>query len=179
MQLAKAILLAVITGGALFFGGCDKVVKSFDDSSRSGTVANDDVEAPLSDKAKQYENALKLSNDFLALWARKDFQTIHDTMVDPEVKEQISVAKLADIYKNVEETYGALVSYKTGQWAFEPKKAKKQQFLFSIKAVTHEKRKLNYLFEFVLDGEYKQLAGFYVREKPALRAPGQIHSNKQ
>lgn len=179
MKIQNKLLLASSVSTLLLLAGCDKVVDTFDNSSRSGTVANDDVEAPLSDKAKQYENALKLSNDFLALWVKKDFQTIHDTMVDPEVKEQISVEKLADIYKNVEETYGALVSYKVGQWAFEPKKAKKQQFLFSIKAVTHEKKKLNYLFEFVLDGEYKQLAGFYVREKPALRAPGQIHSNKQ
>lgn len=173
------ILLPALVGGALLLGGCDKVMDTFEQSSRSGTVANDDVEAPLSDKAKQYENALKLSNEFLALWVKKDFQTIADTMVDPEVKDQITAEKLADIYTNVEKAYGPLLSYKDGQWAFEPKKAKKQEFLFSIKVVTHEKRKLNYLFEFVLDGQYKQLAGFYVREKPALRAPGQIHSNKQ
>ncbi len=172
-------LLAIALCTLVTVVGCDNVVDTFEQSSRSGTVANDDVEAPLSDKAKPYANALKLSNEFLSLWQQKDFKTIYETMVDPEVQDQLTAEKMADIYKNVEEVYGPLISYKVGQWAFEPKKAKKQQFLFSIKVVTHEKRKLNYLFEFVLDGEYKKLAGFYVREKPALRAPGQIHSNKQ
>lgn len=181
MKITKPILLTVLTGSLLLLGGCDKVVKTFDDSSRSGSITNDDVEAPLAENALQYENALKLSNEFLALWEKKDFQTIHDTLIatDPKVKDQLTVEKLADIYKNVEETYGKLHSYKPGQWAFEPKKAKREYFLFSIKTVTHEKTKLNYLFQFALDNEYKQLAGFYVRKKPALRAPGQIHSNKQ
>lgn len=179
MKIPAKNLSAVMLGVLLLLAGCDKVVKTFEESSRSGTIANDDVEEPLSDNAKQYENALKLSNDFLALWEKEDFQTIYDTMIDPEVQDQLSVEKMADIYKNVEKTFGPLIHYKQGQWAFEPKKAKKQHFLFSIKVVSHEKAKLNYLFEFVLDGEYKKLAGFYVREKPALRAPGQIHSNKQ
>lgn len=179
--LLKAIGLPLLLAGGLSLGGCDNVVKTFDNSSRSGSVTNDDVEAPLSDKAKQYKNALQLSNEFLVLWKKQDFQTIHDTLIatDPKVKDQLTVEKLADIYKNVEETYGKLLSYKPGQWAFEPKRAKKEYFLFSIKTVTHEKSKLNYLFQFALDDEYKQLAGFYVRKKPALRAPGQIHSNKQ
>ncbi len=159
--------------------GCDKVVSTFEESSRSGTVVNDDVEAPLNEKSKQYENALNLSNEFLTLWQKKAFQTIQDKLVDPEIQDQLSADKLADIYQNVEKSYGKFVSFKPGQWAFEPKRAKKQYFLFSIKSVTHEKAKLNYLFQFMLDDKYEKLVGFYVREKPALRAPGQIHSNKQ
>ncbi|MBS9777356.1 MAG: hypothetical protein KGV50_01205 [Gammaproteobacteria bacterium] len=171
-------LLAMLLSTSII-SGCDNVIDSFESSSRSGTVANDDVEAPLSDKAKKYENALVISNKFMELWINKDFKTIHSSLIDPEVQEQLSEVKLADIYSNVEKTYGKLESYKVGQWAFEPKKAKKQHFLFSIKVVTHKNKKLNYLFEFVLDGEYKKLAGFYVREKPTFRAPGQIHSSKQ
>lgn len=174
--IKKIIILLIVT---LITTGCDKVIDTFDESSRSGTIVNDDVESPLTDKAKQYENALKLSNDFLMLWQNKEFQTIHETMIDPEVQDVLSVEKMADIYNNVEKTFGELVGFKSGQWAFEPKRAKKQYFLFSIKTVEHKNKKLNYLFQFVLDGEYKKLAGFYVREKPALRAPGQIHNNKQ
>ena len=159
--------------------GCDKVIDSFKESLRSGSIAYDDVEAPLSEKAKKYKNALNLSNDFLRLWQKKDFEKIYQTMIDPEVKDLLRVEKLADIYKNVNNTYGDFVGYKPSQWAFEPKKAKKQYFLFSIKRITHKKRKLNYIFQFVLDGEYKKLAGFYVREKPALRAPGQLINSKQ
>ncbi len=179
MKIHTIILLTALFGVPLLLGGCDDVVETFENSLRSGTVANDDVEAPLSDKAKQYENALKLSNEFLALWQKKDFQSIYDNLIDSEAQEKLSIAKMADIYNNVEKTYGALIDYKPGQWAFEPKRANRQQFLFSIKIVVHEKAKLNYLFQFFLDGEYKKLVGFYVREKPALRAPGQIHTNKQ
>ncbi|PID65603.1 MAG: hypothetical protein CR975_06495 [Gammaproteobacteria bacterium] len=164
---------------ALALTGCDEVVETFEQSSRSGTVIDDDVEAPLSDKAKQYEKALELSNRFLVLWQKKDFHSIHEQLVDPEMQSRLSVEKLADIDSHVEKAYGKLVGFKKGQWAFEPKRAKKQYFLFSIKSVTHEKTKLNYLFQFVLDNKYEKLVGFYVREKPALRAPGQIHSNKQ
>lgn len=178
-MLFRKTYVALPLVALLLLSGCDKTVDTFSDSLRSGSITNDEVEAPLSEKAKQYENALKLSNTFLALWEKKDFQTIHDTLIDPEVKAQLSVEKLADIHKNVEAAFGPLQYYQKGQWAFEPKRAKKQYFLFSLKSVTHEKAKLNYLFQFVLDGEYKQLAGFYVREKPTLRAPGQIHSNKQ
>lgn len=177
-DMIKKKLFALLMASMLLLG-CDKVVKTFEESSRSGTVANDDVEAPLNEKSKQYEQALLLSNTFLDLWQKQDFQSIHDNLIDPEVQVQLSAEKLADIYQNVEKTYGELVAFKPQQWAFEPKRAKKQYFLFSIKTVTHQKRKLNYLFQFVLDGEYKQLAGFYVREKPAIRAPGQIHTNKQ
>ncbi len=181
MKTYTSILLTILFSVPLLLAGCDDVVETFDNSSRSGTVANDDVEAPLSDKAKQYENALKLSNEFLALWQKKDFQTIYDTLIDPDpkVKSVLTVEKLREISDNVAQQYGELVEYKPMQWAFEPKRAKKEYFLFSIKSVKHEKGQLNYLFQFFLDGEYKKLAGFYVRKKPALRAPGQIHSNKQ
>ncbi len=179
IALKNAFILAVITLIVSTLTGCDKVIDTFEESSRSGTVINDDVEAPLSDKAKQYEKALDLSNEFLVLWQKKDFQTIHNQLVASEMQSQLSVEKLADIDSHVEEVYGKLVSFKKGQWAFEPKRAKKQYFLFSLKSVTHEKAKLNYLFQFVLDNKYEKLVGFYVREKPTFRAPGQIHSNKQ
>lgn len=159
--------------------GCDKLSGTFNDSLRSGTTANEDIEAPLSEKAEQYRHALEVSNQFLQLWQKQDFQTIYDELVDPEVQDKLSVEKMAEIYQNVEQTFGEFVSFKPKQWAFEPKKAKRQYFLFSIKTVEHKEAKLNYLFQFTLDGEYKKLAGVYVRERPKFRAPGQIHNNKQ
>lgn len=170
----------LITFIAMFsLTACDKVSGTFNDSLRSGTSANEDIEAPLSEKAERYRHALEVSNQFLSLWQQQEFQTIHDELVDPEVQDKLSVEKLSEIYNNVEQTFGEFVSFKPKQWAFEPKKAKKQYFLFSIKTVEHKGAKLNYLFQFVLDGEFKKLAGVYVRERPRFRAPGQIHSNKQ
>ncbi len=178
----KTVLLTLLSA-TLLLSACKENEGTFQNSMRSGTISHDFVEEPLTKKAKKFEQALKTSNQFLDLWAKKDFQTIHDTLIDPnlrnEKKEEIlTVAKLADIHKNVEETFGPMVGYKEMQWAFEPKKKKRQYFLFSIKIVQHEKAQLNYLFQYLLDGDFKKLIGVYVRPKPTLRAPGQIHTAK-
>ncbi len=181
MTICYLLRYTAIIAGTLMLNACDDVAETFEQSMRSGTVSNEYIEAPLSEKAKEYQVALETSNQFLSLWQKKDFQTIYDTLVDadPKVKSVLTVEKLREISDNVVQQYGELVEYKPMQWAFEPKRAKKEYFLFSIKTVKHEKGQLNYLFQFFLDGEYKQLAGFYVRETPTLRAPGQIHTNKQ
>lgn len=160
---------------------CKDAVDTFETSVRSGTITNDFVEEPLTEKAQQYQQALSVSNRFLALWQQRDFAAIERELIHPsQVETQaLSAARLAEIYQNVEKEYGKMLLYKPQQWAFEPKRAKRQYFLFSIKIVQHEKATLNYLFEFLLDEKYEKLIGFYVRPKPTLRAPGQIHNNKQ
>ncbi len=175
-------MLIVLTCLGIMLTACEKkdttLFETLSNSSRSGTVTNDDIEAPLDKKSKKYEKALEVSNRFLSLWQQRDFQTIHDELIDPEVYEILTVEKLADIHKNVEQYFGPMVSYKPMQWAFEAKRKKKQYFLFSIKVVHHEKESANYLFQFLLDGGFEKLIGVYVREKPTLRAPGQIHNRQ-
>ncbi len=179
----KRTVIMTVLSATLLLSGCDENEGTFQQSTRSGTVSNDFVEEPLTKNAKKYEQALLLSNRFLDLWAEKKFQEIHDQLIDPELldddkQEILSVEKLADIHKNVEEAFGPMVGYKKMQWAFEPKRKKKQYFLFSIKIVQHEKGQANYLFQFLLDGGFKKLIGVYVRPKPTLRAPGQIHTER-
>ncbi len=176
--------LMIVLLGALALTGCEEKEGTFQNSTRSGTITNDFVEEPLTKKAQKYEQALETSNQFLDLWAKKDFQTIHDTLIDPELldddkKEILSVEKLAAIHKNVEAAFGPMVGYKKMQWAFEPKSKKRQYFLFSIKIVQHEKGQANYLFQYLLDGGFKKIIGVYVRPKPTFRAPGQIHTLRE
>lgn len=161
---------------ALLLGACGEVSEVFEQSVRSGHVSNEYVEAPLSDKAKKYEMALTTSNQFMQLWQQQDYQTIHDTLIDPGVQDILTVDKLRDIAENVTQSYGSFVKYKPMQWAFEPKRAKKEYFLFSIKTVEYEKGRMNYLLQFLLDGGFHKIIGVYVRETPTLRAPGQIHT---
>ncbi len=93
------------------------------------------------------------------MWQKKDFQTIHDELIDPDLRnkdgsEILSVEKLASIHS-----------------------AKKQYILFSIKTVEHKDKKVNYFIQFLLDGGFEKIIGFYVRERPILRMPGQVHNN--
>lgn len=170
------ITISILATAAWILSACGDVDEVFDQSMRSGNVSNEYVEAPLTEKAKKYEAALQTSNQFLQLWQQQDFKTIHETLVDPEVQDILTVEKLQEIAANVEDAYGPMQAYKPMQWAFEPKRAKKQYFLFSIKTTEHEKGHLNYLIQFLLDGGFQKIIGVYVRETPTLRAPGQIHT---
>ncbi|PIE44876.1 MAG: hypothetical protein CSA45_04995 [Gammaproteobacteria bacterium] len=182
--MKKVYLFTCVFTLLFSLSGCERnqdatLTETLSNSVRSGSVSNEDVAAPLSEKAQRYEKALEVSNRFLELWYQKDFKTIADTLIDPEMQGTINAEKLADIHKNVEAYFGPMMGFKRMQWAFEPKRKKRQYFLFSIKVVHHEKEMVNYLFQFLLDGGFEKLIGFYVREKPALRAPGQIHNNIQ
>lgn len=175
-------MLPLLLIAGLGLTACEKREGLFENSVRSGTVSNDYVEEPLSKNAQKYEKALATSNRFLDLWQKKDFQTIHDELIDPDLRnkdgsEILSVEKLASIHKNVENVYGSMLRYKKMQWAFEPKSAKKQYILFSIKTVEHKDKKVNYFIQFLLDGGFEKIIGFYVRERPILRMPGQVHNN--
>lgn len=167
------------------------------DAGRSGTYQDDNLEAPILDKFKQYEPALVTSNKVLDLLKQKQYGKIVEEHVDDFMRPLLNIESIGTIMNTAEEKYGKIVSYKPMQWGFEPKTdhgkrdkseinkkiaekygdkkaGKKVPIIFSVKIVKHEKATLNYWFQFPSDGKYDKLMGIFYKEKKGTRHIGQL-----
>lgn len=151
--------------------GCDSGVVI---ANRSGTVKDDYVEEPISDRSKRYENALQVSNVLLNKLRSAEYHAIYLDFFDSRLKAILDEPKFIAMMKQVEADFGPIKRYKPMQWGFVPRKENGENILYSVKIVEHEKRMMKYFFVFADDGKYQKLIGFHAKPRAGVSAPGEL-----
>ena len=166
-------LIASIMSVALLLSssGCDSEVVI---ANRSGTVNDDYVEEPISERSRKYENALLVSNAVLDKVRGAEYQTIYRELFDPRLKSILDEPKFSGMMKQIETHFGPIKRYKPMQWGFVPRKEGGENLVYSVKIVEHEKGMMRYLFVFADDGKYQKLLGFHAKPRTGVTAPGQL-----
>jgi hypothetical protein len=151
--------------------GCDGGVVI---ANRSGTVNDDYVEEPISNRSKRYENALLVSNAVIDKLRSAEYHAIHQEFFDPQFQATLDEPKFIAMMKQVELHLGPIKRYKPMQWGFVPRQEAGKNILYSTKIVEHEKGMMNYFFVFTDDGKYQKLAGIHARVRTGTTLPGQL-----
>jgi hypothetical protein len=170
MQLrivASAISVALLLVGS----GCDGEVVI---ANRSGTVKDDYLEEPISERSKKYENALLVSNAVLDKVRSGEYETIYKEFFDPRLRSILDEPKFTAMMKQIEAHFGPMTRYKPMQWGFVPRKEAGEKLLYSVKIVEHEKGAMRCLFVFADDGKYQRVLGFYAKPRTGVAAPGEL-----
>lgn len=165
-MIKTTALLIVFT---LLLYGCDS---PFSISYRSGSLDDDYIAEPLSDRSAKYEKALNISNQFIERSSTQDYNGIYDELFADSLANQVSKESYLAMMAGVEKTFGQIVHYKPLQWGFFSCSDNDQSYLCSVKIVEHEKGMAKYLFIFVDDGEYKKLSGLKVKKRNGVSPPG-------
>jgi len=155
----------------LLLTGCDISITA---GNRSGTADNDNVEEPLSNNTKKYENALKVSNEIMDNIISNNFTNIHNNYVHKDMKSTLTEDILKSTYAQAYELLGPIKGYKKMQWGFVPAEENGTDILFSYKLVEHSKDTVNYAFVFYDDGNYEKIIGISVKSFDGIRKPNEF-----
>lgn len=123
-------------------------------SNRSGTVSDDDVEEPISERSKSFAPALETSNAILEKLREGDRQVIYRDLLSPEFKAITTEEQWTAFCSAMDRDCGKLVRFKPMQWNFQRGPLQGKTCVLSTKIVEFEKRTIEIVFTFVDDGAY-------------------------
>jgi hypothetical protein len=155
----------------LFLISCDINV---DSGNRSGTVADDYIEEPITSSQMKYEKALITSNAVIEKIENGEYDYIYNNYIDDASKKVLTVQELQKIYSGAVAAMGPIKKYKKMQWGFLPKTENGLDYLISYKIIEHEKATLNYSFSFLRNGNYEKISGVGIRPRKGVRGPAQL-----
>lgn len=142
-------------------------------TNRSGPLADDYVEEPISTRSAKYARALEVSNATIdELRAGKSHQVYSGRFGDV-LRGLVSEDQFENSLRPLA-TYGPVREYKPMQWSFATRIEKGRELLYSTKLVEHEKGRILYVFVFENDGKYERFVGFHWRPYTGVHTPGQI-----
>lgn len=160
-----ALLLAL----APLCGGCsDKLPMDH----RSGPAADDNVEEPLAEDVKPYENALRVANSVLELVKAGDTKSVYEQYLDPRQQQKATAEQFAGFLKAPTKQYGPMLQFKPMQWGFAHRKGDGMKLLYVTKIVEHANGLLAYHFQFEDDGKYAKLTGVTMLPHKVAGPPG-------
>jgi hypothetical protein len=146
----------------------------FDAAHRSGTVSDDYVGEPLTKDVKKYEHALEVCNEFVRRLKKGEYDSIHAELCAESFQKAVGEHGIETIDRDAVACAGAMKSYKPLQWGFATRVELDRKFLYSVKIVEYERRKIRFTFVFDDDGKYDKLVGVHMRAWDGPRAPGQF-----
>lgn len=151
----------------IFLQGCDLKV-----ANRSGTIADDYVEEPLSERSVQYELALNTSNKIMALIRDGRCDDIYKNLLSGKAKESLPFDSFKSMCQGLVSNYGNLIKYKPQQWHFFNKTEGDNEYLMSIKLAEHERLMVSYALVFPLNGKYDKIVGIHLKARQGVVPPG-------
>ena len=161
--------MAAMTALFMSLTACEQSVSI---SNRSGSLSDDYVAEPLSERSKKYENALNVSNEIIKKVIEKDFTAIYEMHFDAELKSQMTKEQFIQAMNQLINSFGSATKYKELQWGFFSRNSEGRNLIFSKKIVEHEKSMVKYLFAFKEDGKYMNIVGFNAHERTGVTPPG-------
>jgi hypothetical protein len=140
-------------------------------TNRSGTVTDDYVEEPLSERSKALAPALETSNAIVDALREGDRHAMYTDMFSPEFQAVVPEAKWNDMCWVIDHGYGKIVRYKPMQWGFVSRRFEGRPFVDSIKIVECEKATIEVIATFIDDGVYAKPCAFTFRPRATHAAP--------
>jgi len=169
VQSIRTFSFVLVT--AIILGSCSVEINT---ANRSGTVSDDYIEEPISEKSKKYSAALESSNKLIELIKKKEFQKIHGSFVDDSMKSVLTEQVLENSYTEAVNAMGDIVEYKQNQWGFVPTKNDDLEYVTSYKIVFHEKGRLDYSFSFKLEGDQSKIFRIALKPRKKARMPNEM-----
>jgi len=154
---------------------CCQIISCTIDTSlkvRSGTIENDYVSEPLSDEVIKFEPALKTSNEIVEHIKAGSYQLIYEKYFSERLKVNISIENYLSLMNKLESRVGEVKEYKELQWHFFQHSINSNAYLSSVKIVEYENSEMNFLFDFKLDSDYKEIHGIKLKKREGVLSPG-------
>ena len=164
----KTYILSIIT--LLLLSSCDASISI---NNRSGTIKDDYVAEPLSDRSKKYKPLLETSNNIVQMISKEEYEFIYLNKFDDVLKRNLSQDEFISMMNQIKTGVGAIRNFKELQRGFFSGKDKGMDLIYSVKIVEHETQIMKYLFVFEEDGGYSRIVGFHVKAKEGVSLPGQ------
>ncbi|MCR1795720.1 hypothetical protein [Leptospira sp. id769339] len=139
-------------------------------SVRSGTINDDDIEEPLSDRSKPFENYLITSNNIVSKLTKKDLNYVYDFYLESKLKEIFPKDKFIDSMTTFSSRAGKFENFKLMQWNFVNTKIEGNPVVQSIKIVHHSNNVWYYIFTFD-PGNHEKIVGIKTLIKNPNEAP--------
>ena len=156
--IISTVLTLIFMVNIILYG--EKIEYSF----RSGTAENEDVEEPLNDNVKPYEECLKNSNMILYLIKEGNLQQIYSRYASDDLKKDVSQENFLSILTSIGQKSGEIISYKPMQWSFIIRAENGFTGIACIKLVHCERSVVYYQFVFNKN-DMTKLIGFGVQPK--------------
>ncbi len=147
---------------------------SINTDNRSGTLEDDYIEEPLGFMSEKYENALRVSNEFVDRMRDGSIDSIYSGLFSEELRGIVSKQDFEKVLAQIFAAKGKITKYKKMQWGFISGKENGRDFLASVKIVEHEKGMMKYLVVFNDDGKFDEIVGFRFKEREGVSPPGQF-----
>lgn len=144
--------------------GCEV---NFNMNARSGSLKEDYIGEPLTERVIEYATALQGANLFLDSIIIKDYSTAYGLFGEGLTKNMSEEEFKIFITKD-DGILGEINEYLKDQWAFNNVTHEGERYIQLTKIVKFNEYTLNYIFSFPYGSEYKKFAGFTFTEKKAL-----------
>ncbi len=157
----KSITLIVFIIALL---GCEV---SFNTNARSGSIKEDYIGEPLSERVIEYAAALQGANMFLDSIITKDYSIAYG-LFDKGLADNMSEEEFKSFITKDDAVLGEIKEYLKDQWAFNNVTHEGKRYIQLTKIVKFDEYTMNYIFTFPYGSDYKKAAGFTFTEKKAL-----------